>query len=1104
MKERIQNIKTLFSSPKKVISILSVIAMVLSVFITPLMDLPAGRSPGTGKVYAAENLTGTAYAVFNSDTGELDFIRSTESHKNGDTGTVKSISGGSYTGTIYTEIETTYFSSLGGNPVPWKNIVQSVLKIKFIDVIKPISVAEWFQNMTACTSADILKLDTSKVEFMDYLFANCSSLTKLNASNLTGENLNSNGTSYVFYNCSKLKLLDISNFYNTWGRIDSTFLEGCTSLCVLKLGDKFNPPFTKPSYFFPSPTETISGNASDGKWGLDSEFAQTSYTADGLYDHWKTDHASLKGTWYAQSKEKTYKISFYSNNTEMKQPALSVDNSFRRMATQEIQCGTSTPLSKSSFVRYGYDFAGWNTKADGSGTSYKDEEAVKDLAAPGSSVKLYAQWKPKTYPIHYNSNGGEGTMSDSSITEDQATTIANNQFTRKGYIFKGWNTKADGSGILYKAGQKAWNVTGQLLTNRQQTGYDASKVTDGVVKNNATGITATLPEGFDSCSELNGSMALYRNGISTTSGKQYKLSMFAATDGTTALRPLIGARWTEEPDSSVSDDDGTRELSGAIIPRGTTNWTYLASDFLISDSFTDKEEPALAVTLYGSKGSDYSNTGCYFTGLSVRDMSVTSTTLYAQWEPKTYKNGIAHWLTGVKNQEGNNGNKEAFHLGDSFFEGVFGQGTTLDSSKGIVLPNGVALSAVLGYTDPTTGKWVSGKIPATIIQPDKAVHYEYYYIPIAYKLTYNLLGGSNDSANPSSYNILYGVTLKDAKRTGYTFNGWTDKSGKKVTGINEGANATFSSPDDLYSKLAARLTGDITLNANWTVNDYKVKFNANGGSGTMADEGMTYDTAKALTANSFKKTGYTFTGWNTKADGSGTTYEDKASVKNLVSEKGGTVTLYAQWKVNTYHVKYNANGGSGTMADQSVQYDSNFVTTKNSFTKTGYKFNGWNEKADGTGTAWKLTGAGIYENGDGAHPWKWTYDKDVTLYSQWTPNTYTVKFDPNRGTGTMANETMTYDTAKALTANSFTNKDYDFIGWNTKADGSGAFYTDKASVKNLATSGTVTLYAQWNYNPHVFLPKSGGKGIITLALISAFCILAYAEREILKKRKEVR
>lgn len=165
--------------------------------------------------------------------------------------------------------------------------------------------------------------------------------------------------------------------------------------------------------------------------------------------------------------------------------------------------------------------------------------------------------------------------------------------------------------------------------------------------------------------------------------------------------------------------------------------------------------------------------------------------------------------------------------------------------------------------------------------------------------------------------------------------------------------------------------------------------------------------------------------------------------------------------------------------------------------KTGYTFGGYFTGKNGAGTQ--------YTSKDGAMINSlYKQDSDMTLYAKWDPNTYTVKFDSNGGTGTMANETMTYDTAKTLTANAFTNKDYDFIGWNSAKDGSGSFYTDKANVKNLATSGTVTLYAQWNYNPHVFLPKSGGKGLITLALISAFCMLAYAEREILKKRKEVR
>ena len=77
---------------------------------------------------------------------------------------------------------------------------------------------------------------------------------------------------------------------------------------------------------------------------------------------------------------------------------------------------------------------------------------------------------------------------------------------------------------------------------------------------------------------------------------------------------------------------------------------------------------------------------------------------------------------------------------------------------------------------------------------------------------------------------------------------------------------------------------------------YSVKFNANGGTGTMANESFTYGTAKALTANAFTRTGYTFQGWATSASGA-KVYNDKQSVSNLTQTSGAVVNLYAVWKV---------------------------------------------------------------------------------------------------------------------------------------------------------------------------------------------------------------
>lgn len=87
----------------------------------------------------------------------------------------------------------------------------------------------------------------------------------------------------------------------------------------------------------------------------------------------------------------------------------------------------------------------------------------------------------------------------------------------------------------------------------------------------------------------------------------------------------------------------------------------------------------------------------------------------------------------------------------------------------------------------------------------------------------------------------------------------------------------------------------------------------------------------------------------------------------------------------TFTVTYNANGGTGSMSTSSATYGSAFTTRQNAFSRTGYTFNGWNEAANGSGTAWSLTSAGVYEAGKS---WTWTYTKNITLYAQWKINSY--------------------------------------------------------------------------------------------------------------------
>lgn len=127
--------------------------------------------------------------------------------------------------------------------------------------------------------------------------------------------------------------------------------------------------------------------------------------------------------------------------------------------------------------------------------------------------------------------------------------------------------------------------------------------------------------------------------------------------------------------------------------------------------------------------------------------------------------------------------------------------------------------------------------------------------------------------------------------TGYHFVAWYTNAACTGTAIT----------DNSYTTDSKKPSNNSTCNlgsyyAKFELNTYKVKFNSNGGtSGSMSDQTFTYGTAQKLTANAFKKTGYKFLYWNTKADGTGTSYTNKKSVNNLTTENGVTVNLYAIW-----------------------------------------------------------------------------------------------------------------------------------------------------------------------------------------------------------------
>ena len=298
-------------------------------------------------------------------------------------------------------------------------------------------------------------------------------------------------------------------------------------------------------------------------------------------------------------------------------------------------------------------------------------------------------------------------------------------------------------------------------------------------------------------------------------------------------------------------------------------------------------------------------------------------------------------------------------------------------------------------------------------------------------------------------------------RVGYVFNGWNTKA--NGTGTNYIDSQTINS-----------ISSDLNLYAKWSPIKYRVAYYGNGGEGTMNNQSIYYDESKSLSKNTFTKVGYHFNGWNTKSDGSGTTYNDEQTVINLASVDNETISLYAKWLPNSYRVVFNSNGGTGTMSNQTFTYDVAKKLSKNTFTNGAQYFIKWNTKSDGSGISYQDEEivSNLVSSDNGV----------INLYAIWGQSIYQVEFHSNGGSGTMSKQTFTYGESQKLLSNTFTRVGYTFNGWNTKSDGSGTNYSNQQSVSNLTNinNDVVHLYAKWKVNSYqVVFNSNGGVGTMS-------------------------
>ena len=200
-----------------------------------------------------------------------------------------------------------------------------------------------------------------------------------------------------------------------------------------------------------------------------------------------------------------------------------------------------------------------------------------------------------------------------------------------------------------------------------------------------------------------------------------------------------------------------------------------------------------------------------------------------------------------------------------------------------------------------------------------------------------------------------------------TYTNYFDNHALFCAGINASGN-----PERYFKGVVSGMSVEIVDPMTYTLH-----FDANGGSGIMVDQVVRLGSSAIISSNEYYLEDYVFANWNTQPDGSGTSYANNYNITSDLGNDGDVINLYAQWDLaDRYFVHFDANGGTGTMANQKFLIGDNpRPLTQNAYTRANYEFRGWNTQPDGSGVH--------YDDMQSVSDLSIIDDDVVTLYAEW-------------------------------------------------------------------------------------------------------------------------
>ena len=770
-------------------------------------------------------------------------------------------------------------------------------------------------------------------------------------------------------------------------------------------------------------------------------------------------------------------------------------------ASQSKTANVDIKLSSDVPTRNGYTFLGWNTQADGKGTAYAAGAIYKN-DQNGGTVTLYAQWTPWKHVLHYNKNVPTSSTSqtvsnmpvDQTKTFGQLMTISNLVPTRKGYTFAGWYTQSNGTGTKYDPGSNyaADQNGGTVNLYAKWTPWTYNIKYDQNVKSTSSSKTVTdMPAAQTKTQEIDvtlSSMTPKRNGY-----------IFAgwstSANGSVEYKP--GSRFTKDLDSNGASITlyavwtpwkHTIHYNSNIptnAPTGTTTVSNMPGD----QTKTFDEKLMISSNKPTRKGYNFAGWSTSANGDVVyqpgaeykNDQNGGTVTLYAKWT--TWK----HTVTYDKNVPANSKKTDVKNMPGNQTK-IYDQNLTLQSN----------VPTRIGYTFV---KWTTNKDgTGTAYQPGSQYSYNRdsdggtvtlyaVWTPWKYTVRYD----KNVPANSSSQTVSnmpadqtkteeVNLTLSSNKpsRNGYIFNGWQAQINGKAVDYQPGA--TLSYDPDVKGSV-------ITLKAKWTAWKHTIHYDKNVPASSKktnvtnmpGDQVKVFDTALSIQPMVPKRTGYTFKGWSTTANGKA---EYQPGNKYNHDQNDGTVTLYAVWTPWKYKVQYDKNvsadSSSQTVSnmptDQTKTEEVNLTLSSNKPSRHGYIFNGWQAQINGKAVDYQ-PGATLSYDVD---------DKDgstIILKAQWTAWKHTVHYDKNvpanSSSQTVTNmpedQTKTFDEKLNLSTKIPKREGYNFRGWLLEYGTAIAVVSPGTAYERDQNGGTYVLKAQWEPWKHtVHYDANGG------------------------------